>query len=350
MLATIASGLVERGHVVTVASFDPADAADFYPMHPRVNRCRLSGGNSRLRSSAVDLLRRAQTLRKLALTIRPDVAVGFMHSSFVPLGWALAGTGIPVVASEHIDRSYYRHNPFELLAIRISLPRYSAMTIPSEKVRAGYESAFRKRMVEIPNCLTPFQPSRASGRSAPLILSVGRLAPQKDHKTLVAAFARLAPRFPEWKLRIVGEGELRGDLERQVRQLGMSDRIELPGANAEIGEDYRRATLFALPSRFESFGLVTGEALAHGVPAVGFADCAGTNELIQSGVNGVLVEGADRVVALGNALAGLMSAPGEIDRLGRNGPASVARYSADAVVQRWERFLRGIIEQGGIGK
>jgi glycosyltransferase involved in cell wall biosynthesis len=84
---------------------------------------------------------------------------------------------------------------------------------------------------------------------------------------------------------------------------------------------------------------VTAEALAHGLPAVGFADCPGTNELIVHGSNGILVAGGERVRALGTALRLLMNSPTLRVELGRNGPGSVLRFSLDAITDRWEALL-----------
>ena len=344
VLAEVASALAHRGHRVTVVSFDTPEAVDFYSFDPRVERVKIAIGRAARRSGLFDTGRRTAALRRVARGVRPDAAIGFMHSSFVPLGWALVGRAIPVVASEHIDRTYYDSRPAQLLAIRASLGRFAAITIPTAKVRAGFEPAIRRKMTEVPN---PVAVPGPSGGAAPaenkVLLSVGRLAEQKDHRTLVDAFAHFAARHPDWQLRIAGEGELRGELEAQVERLGLGDRIVLPGASAAIDEEYRRAGIFVLPSIHESFGLATAEALAHGLPAVGFADCAGTNELIEDGVNGLLVEGSDRVFALADALDGLISAPQRRALLGAAGPRSVSRFSIEKVADCWESLLSDLV-------
>ncbi len=344
VLAEVASALVDRGYRVTVVSFDSPEAVDFYSFDRRVKRVKIEIGRAARRSGMFDTVRRIAALRRVAWSVRPDAAIGFMHSSFVPLGWALVGSAIPVIASEHIDRTYYDTRPAQLLAIRVSLDRFAAITIPTAKVSAGFEPAIRRRMIEVTN---PVAVPGPSGVAAPaeskVLLSIGRLAEQKDQRTLIDAFARVAPRHRGWQLRIVGEGELRGALEAQVERLGLADRISLPGTTAAIEAEYGRAGIFVLPSIHESFGLATAEALGHGLPAVGFANCAGTNELIEDGVNGVLVEGIDRVPALADALDGLMSAPQRRALLGAAGPRSVARFSIEKVADRWESLLSDLV-------
>jgi glycosyltransferase involved in cell wall biosynthesis len=102
---------------------------------------------------------------------------------------------------------------------------------------------------------------------------------------------------------------------------------------------YGRAQLYAHPAIHESFGLVTAEALAYGLPAIGFADCSGTNEIIVDGLNGLLVEGGRRVESLAAGLDRMMGSAELRAKLGAAGPESVKRYSIAAITDAWERLL-----------
>lgn len=345
VLVDVTRALVERGHQITIVSFEEGAAHDFYPVDPRVERQRLGVGQPSGRSGLREVGGRIHALRNFITLAQPDVAIGFMLSSYIPLGLALWGTSIPVVASEHIDYNHWRRNRAQFAVIRATMPLYVAMTVLSDAVKADYPAALTRKMVAIPNPVStaPLALADPVGPPCKSILAVGRLTAQKDHRTLIAAFAALAANYPEWNLRIVGEGELRGALEQQIATLGMSKRITLSGTTNAIEAEYRQAQLFAHPALYESFGLVTAEALAHGLPAIGFADCPGTNELIVDGLNGILVPDGDRVTAFRLALDRLMGSPDLRVDLGRNGPASVARYSLDAIADQWETLLASVI-------
>ncbi len=168
---------------------------------------------------------------------------------------------------------------------------------------------------------------------------MGSLLPKKDHGTLIDAFAAVAGEFPNWDLRIVGEGPLRPTLEQRVDQHGLGRRVSLPGTTDEIEAEYLGAQLYVVPSLHEGFGCATAEALAHGLPAVGFADCPGTNELIRHGANGLLVTGGDRVNALADGLRALMRDADLRARLGAAAPATVATFEPTRIYDRWERLL-----------
>jgi glycosyltransferase involved in cell wall biosynthesis len=285
-------------------------------------------------------------MRRAAATIRPDIAVGFMHSSYIPLGIALLGTGIPLVASEHISYDHYRSRIVEAALLRVTPRLARKITVLSEAVRAGFPAGIRRAMTVVPNPVSPPCSERADvsggGGKFKTLLAVGRLDPQKDHAVLIEAFARLAGDFPDWRLRIVGDGRLRSALDAQVRRLGLEERVVLAGVVADMGPEYAAAHLFVMPSAYESFGLTTAEALGCGLPVVGFADCPGTNELVVDGVNGLLASGPDRVWALSEALSRLMAAPALRQKLGANGPASVEAFAPERIADVWEALLRRI--------
>jgi glycosyltransferase involved in cell wall biosynthesis len=348
VLATVAGELAARGHLVTVLSFDPPHRADFYPLARSVRRIRLGIGNPGKPSRIAETLARVVALRREAKKLSPDVAIGFMHSAYLPLGAALAGTGLAVIASEHIVFDHYAQRRLEKLLLRLSAPMFAAFTGISPAVRASFPRAIRKRMAVIPNpvAAAPAKPLDSVGRGRKRILTIGRLADQKDHRTLIDAFAILAPGFPDWDLRIVGEGELREELQAKIDGLGLDDRIDLSGTTPDVDSEYAAAQLFVISSTYESFGLATAEALASGLPAVGFADCLGTNEVIRHGTNGLLVSGAPRERALADGLAQLMSDPDARRTLGRAAPASVSQYGLESVADSWEALLRQAVKGG----
>ncbi len=106
--------------------------------------------------------------------------------------------------------------------------------------------------------------------------------------------------------------------------------------------EYARADVLAVSSRYESFGLVTAEALAAGIPVVGFADCPGTNELVVDGVNGLLVSGDDRVAALEEGLRRITGDRDYRARLASSAASSVERFGLEAVADQWERVCRSM--------
>ena len=345
MFVDVVSGLSARGHSITVVSSDPQGKMPYYRFDETIHRVNLGIGDTAGKSSGFDILRRMIAFRKAIVGIKPDVVVAFMHSSYLPIGLSLLGTRVPMIASEHIGPEHYRSRPMQWLALQMTPLLAARITVVTQQILDSYNAWLRRRMVVVVNPVSFTAKKRIIDQQPDLtrikrLLSVGRLAPQKNQKCLISAFAKIAPDFPGWRLRIAGEGELRAELELQVKQLGLSESVELPGAVSDIGQEYDNADLFVLPSTYESFGLATAEAILHGLPAIGFADCPGTNSLIEHDVNGILVSGDNKVRALAEALRQLMSNPVELTRLSNAPTDSLqSRFNIETVLDTWERLI-----------
>lgn len=346
MLAEVTRSLCARSHNLTLITFDKPGWESFYPLHPDIRRVGLGLGPTDRPTSPMSTIGRVVGLRKEIKRHSPDVAVGFMHSMYLPLGVALVGSGCPVVGSEHQAAEHYRARPFQRMLLHMAPHVLAQMTCVSEQARRAFPPRIQRIMVPISNPVTVRSNKRADalGRTEQkTLLAVGRLDPQKAQNVLIEAFASVAKQVPNWNLRIVGEGPSRGNLTRLIHSLGMVDRIQMPGAVADVSSEYMRSQLFVVPSRFESFGMTTAEALAHGLPAVGFEDCPGTNLLIRPGVNGALAPVAvDRVASLALTLLPLMVDDRERTRLSVNAPAMNENFSTESIAGRWEELLSDV--------
>jgi glycosyltransferase involved in cell wall biosynthesis len=340
VLARISTELAGRGHEITILSFDAAEAADFYPLGTDVSRERLGVGRTTSRSGFVATVGRLARIRSATVRLCPDVVVAFMHSAFIPACAALVGTGIPIVGSERTAYDHYRKRPLQRLLLRLSVPFLERLTGNAETVRNGYPRAIAEKMTVVPNPVLA-----AEGRADPVggklktLLCVGGLRPEKGHAVLLASFASISKAFPDWTLRIVGDGPLRQALAARAAALNIRGQVQFAGATVEVEREYRQAQMFVLPSSYEAFPNCLAEALAHGLPVVGFADCPGTNAIILPGVNGELAEGPDRVYALAASLAALMSSPVVRRALGQAAPGTVEGFSLKSVGDRWEELL-----------
>jgi glycosyltransferase involved in cell wall biosynthesis len=152
---------------------------------------------------------------------------------------------------------------------------------------------------------------RLWGEADDRILSVGSLKPEKNHKLLISAFARLDR--PRAKLMILGEGQMRGELEALARHLGVADRVIMPGFALDPWPYYRSAGLFVLSSDYEGYPLVLVEAMRAGLPVVS-TDCdSGPREILEDGRYGSLVPCSDTerlADAMAVALSGQFDAEG----------------------------------------
>jgi len=173
-----------------------------------------------------------------------------------------------------------------------------------------------------------FAPGRAVEREKGLVVSVGRLSPEKNLSLLVEAIARV----PGARLELIGEGPERLRLARLAESEGVPLTLAGTVPNAQVSRLLNRAELFVLTSRYEGQPKSLLEAMACGLPVVG-ASAPGTRDLIRHGETGWLCE--PDAESLAAAMRALLEDPGLRDRLGRNARAEIVReHSTETVLAR----------------
>lgn len=178
----------------------------------------------------------------------------------------------------------------------------------------------------------------------PVLLCVGRLAPEKNLMTLVDAYRSVRHAHPRARLVLVGDGPQRAALQAACPQalFAGSQRGEALAAH------YASADLFAFPSLTETYGNVTPEAMASGLALVAF-DHAAAAELVRSGENGLLAAPGD-AGAFQQAIAQLLADPQRRRTLGREARRTMHSHSWDSVVARFEGLLlRQVRHAAGLG-
>lgn len=153
-----------------------------------------------------------------------------------------------------------------------------------------------------------------------LIGCVGRLEAQKGHIHIIAALGRMLQTAPaelvrRLRLLIVGEGRLRGELERAIADAGLRDKVRLAGNRSDVAEILRSLDLYAMPSLWEGLSLAMLEAMAAGLPLI-ISDVGGAAEVLGDNEFGVRVPPGN-VDALARALLALATDDAERQRLGR---------------------------------
>lgn len=280
----------------------------------------------------------ASLLTDLRLVWRVLAARGMVVGTRIGLNLAIARFGHPAartIAQEHLQLR--RYSPATRRAIARHFPRLDAIACLTEGEADDYRRKFAEgpRVVVVPNAIPDRLPPRADA-AARRIVTVGRLAPSKRFHALVDAFAAVADAHPDWTLRIVGAGTERSRIAAAVERHGLAQRVELVGETPDVDAELAAASVFALSSRFESFGIVLLEAMAAGLAVVSIDCPRGPRELLTDGRNALKV--AD-LGGLADGLDRLMRDESLRRRLGAAARRDVAAYGVDAVTRRWLELL-----------
>jgi glycosyltransferase involved in cell wall biosynthesis len=219
-----------------------------------------------------------------------------------------------------------------------------ALTEADRESHARSLSGLPTPVLAIPNALPWPVASELSTVRSPLIVTAGTLVPNKGHSRLIAAFAPLAERRPDWRLHIYGRGPEHASLQDQIDSLGLRGRIELMGFTRQFKGVLDHASLFALASHYEGFGMVLVEAMSRGLPVVSFDCPTGPRHVISHGSDGLLVPDGD-VAAMTEALDSLIVDPGRRAEMATAALGSAGAYEPRALRRRWLRLFDELSER-----
>lgn len=336
--ACLATAFKERGYdVIFAQDFEAEDNRD--NLHPQIPLHTLGQNHFTATRKLAKLLRHHQ----------PDVALSAVGASNLKLLIAtkLARATTQPIISFHGEMEWKTGwlSYFSYLGLPI-LSRIAARTIAvSEGLVETLISKWKAHPDRMVCLLNPvFFPKDAAVPSADelaarddIVLSVGRLVPEKDFVTLLRAFAHM--RHPNARLVILGKGPEQHRLEGEIRRLGLTGRVLMPGYAKEPWKVYASAKCFVSSSSSEPFGNVVVEAMAYGLPIVATA-CAGPHEILKHGQHGRIV-GIGNHVQLASAIRSTLEAPGDP----RERRARAEDFSFATRVPEYEALIRGVLEE-----
>lgn len=284
------------------------------------------------------LLRCRRILRKW----QPRVVHSHMiHSTILAslVKWTLPG--VKLVATAH---NIHEGGPILNLLQRLTRSAPDLATNVSEEATAAYisQGLFRAEIAKcIPNGidldrfnLCDAAPTRADGTYT--FVCVARFRPQKNHRTLVQAFASVHAARPNARLLLLGDGPLLGECKALANALGAADAVMFAGGNANVIAALRGSNAFVLVSNYEGFGLAAAEAMAMGLPIVG-SDVTGLREVI--GGHGALVTPND-IQAIATAMMHCMDTPDDPTTRHSRRDHIVQHFSRNSILAQWASEYR----------
>lgn len=174
------------------------------------------------------------------------------------------------------------------------------------------------------------------------VISMGRLEPVKNFSSLISAFKIVAQKHPEWKLKIYGDGSLKGSLQNQINESGLHDNVLLMGFSSDMETALKQSSIFAFSSLVEGFALVIVEAMECGLPVVSYQCPCGPKDIITDGKDGYLVP-VNNEHLMSERICELIE---DYDLRYRISVAARERakfYQADSIARRWMDLFNEII-------
>jgi GalNAc-alpha-(1->4)-GalNAc-alpha-(1->3)-diNAcBac-PP-undecaprenol alpha-1,4-N-acetyl-D-galactosaminyltransferase len=289
---------------------------------------------------------RLYRLRALIAEAEPDVIVSLLPNVNVAAILSTLLLRIPLIICERSDPSIQPIPWFWSVARRL-LYRFADMLTVQTAVAATRAKSFfpqSDRIRVIPNPVpegVAFSAKR-QGNERRKLISIGRLAPEKQVASIINAFSELVSKFDDWHLDIYGDGPLRPALQSQIASIGLQSRVFLRGRTDEPWEVMASSDVFVMASRYEGFPNSLLEAMGVGLPCIAFDCPSGPREISNNGEYAVLVPLNDQA-ALVAALSRLMSDDCFRNSLGsRAREAVLSRFALPVVMDGWDQLFREV--------
>lgn len=175
------------------------------------------------------------------------------------------------------------------------------------------------------------------------IISTGRMQEVKRHDLIIEAFSELHKRFPQTELVLLGDGELRSQIEKEIRTLRLESCVSLKGTVAEVENELNRAHVYFMASDWEGLPLSVLEAMACGLPVV--ATKAGGTVDVVTEKTGILCNVGDKCAMI-EALTKLITQPQLRFRMAREAERVALRYSIGSCAEEYKKLFIGGVQRG----
>lgn len=337
-----ATGFSNLGHEVIMVGLDVEPESVSYHTDSRVRKILIGFDKSEHRGKRIT--KRLASLRRVLKTENPDFAIGLMTSNSFELWLASLFLKIPIVNTEHNSFERPADAPFNLkdkVEKFILTKLFKANTLLTEADKRCLPSWQRNIYVLYnPLALTPVDEFPSKSKT---IIAVGRIDAwhYKGFDLLIDAWSKVASRFPDWRLKIVGAGNNTSleFLKNKAREGEVEKQFEICSFSKNIDEAYRDANIFVLSSRYEGFGLVLIEAMSQGCACIACDYNGRQRELVEDKKDALVCNAGD-VETMANDIALLISNDELRNRIQKNAIVRSHYFDITHVMDRWDNILK----------
>lgn len=320
--------LLSGGYDVSIIVIEPYSFDKLpYFIEDKINIISLNSNFSKFN------IKNILSLRKHLRNIRPSVLITVATPLVRITAPAIIGLDIKNIGWEHFN--LYAGSKVGSIWKLISTYLVATTVVLTDADAENFNRRKAHNVIVIPNFST-ISENKPSCCSSKVLLAVGRHAPQKGFDLLIKAWSKV--NVEDWKLVIVGGGELKEKHEALAESLGVRESIIFKDSTPNIVDEYQNASCFILSSRFEGLVMVLIEAKMMGLPCISYNCPTGPQEIIRDNVDGWLVENGN-VDAMAKTICKVLS----LDNIGKYGALArqdaISRYGVDMALSKWDAVI-----------
>lgn len=373
VLCNMANEFIRRNHIVTVVCNDIDYGKPFFFLNKKVQFINLNGTGKKEKLNVISIIKREilrmfgkldsenfyikikcnkniqNILEKTILNARPDIIITFDPNSLAYLEYVIKPK-IPVIAMLHLSAKKFFNNNMSKTLLNAFSKVACVQTLIKEDVEIVRKFLPNLKSIYIPNVVS-MNEHKSCYKTYHKIITVGRL--DKKHKQqhlLLESFQKIATKVsPEWKVEIIGEANNKTEekykkyLQNYLSKNLLIDKICFIGPVKNVNDHLLKADIFAFPSAYEGMPLALTEAMAAGLPAIGYKSCPSVNELIIDGYNGFLCD--DGIDDFADKLKILMSDAELRKKMGQNARESMKKFAPEKIWDQWEALINEVVTE-----
>lgn len=339
VVATLSNKLVEKNEVIIITTTDEKIEYSLNKSIKLFNLKNFDGNKNPLVKNIIYLKR----LKDYIKDIDPDIILGFLPEPSYRLLLLKPFIKTPVIISDRNDPKVEYASLKSRTIMKTLYKKADGFVFQTEEARSYFSKKIQDKSVVIANPVDDrFLKTKYIGEKSTEFINVGRLNEQKNQMLLMESFKDVIKKYPNYKLLIYGDGNLKNELNIYIKTNKLNNKVKLCGNVDNIENILKEKKCFILSSKYEGMPNALMEAMAVGVPCISTdCPCGGPRELIKNNINGLLVKSNDKN-ELVSAMYKIIENDKMCKKIAMSAKKNMNNYSCDKIVSKWFEFMKEV--------
>lgn len=339
VVATLSNKLVEKNEVIIITTTDEKIEYSLNKSIKLFNLKNFDGNKNPLVKNIIYLKR----LKDYIKDIDPDIILGFLPEPSYRLLLLKPFIKTPVIISDRNDPKVEYASLKSRTIMKTLYKKADGFVFQTEEARSYFSKKIQDKSVVIANPVDDkFFNVNYCGENSKEFINVGRLNEQKNQIFLIESFKEIIKKYPDYKLLIYGDGDMKEELSSYIIKNKLNDNVKLCGNVDNIENVLKDKKGFILSSKYEGMPNALMEAMAVGVPCISTdCPCGGPRELIKNNINGLLVKSNDKN-ELVSAMYKIIENDKMCKKIAMSAKKNMNNYSCDKIVSKWFEFMKEV--------
>lgn len=334
------SNIFSKKYNVTIVITSNKPSA--YDLDNSINLQHLDGININ-KNFIVKNIKRVCKLRRIIKKEKPDIILSFLPEPTFRLIVSKLFIKTKVIISVRNDPNVEYNNFIKKMLVKLLYSMADGFVFQTEDAMRWFSRKIQKKSIIIPNPINDiYLTDRFTGKRKNEIVTVGRLTEQKNHYLLIDSFKEVSKDFPNFKLKIIGDGNLKDSLINYSKKCGLEDKIIFRGNIENVKDEIYKSKVFVLSSDYEGMPNALMEAMALGIPCIS-TNCpiGGPKFLIEDNINGILVDVNDKDEMV-KAIKKILINDELLNKISKNSNDNMKKYNSKLITNKWETYIKEV--------